>query len=171
MKTFTSSVWGMEVVVTTDDNNLITNVTSEGEQMNTGFTNEDGEFECWSEGEFEELVEDLSESYGEEFTFIVGVFKKVFTTQTEVREFLVANGIHAGLARAIVCEYLEYDNEEGNDNLQRYNEETGEAEAYTMTEEEVLDFMRTNGDDDFEVMEDGIYFDGEHTHDLQGFHI
>lgn len=98
---------------------------------------------------------------------------KTFTTQTEVREFLVANGIHAGLARAIVCEYLEYDNKEGNDNLQRYNEETGEAEAYTMTEEEVVDFMRT--DEDLVInsidMEEGIYFDGEHTHDLNGFHI
>lgn len=96
---------------------------------------------------------------------------KTFTKRAEVIEHFVANGIHAGIAKALVTEYLEYDNKEGNDNLQRYNEETGEAEAYTMTEEEVVDFMRTNGDDDFEVMEEGIYFDGEHTHDLNGFHI
>ena len=180
MKTFTSSVWGMEVVVTTDDNNLITNVTSEGEQMNTGFTNEDGEFECWSEGEFEELVEDLSESYGEEFTFIVGAFKKVFTKRAEVIEHFVANGIHAGIAKALVTEYYDWGNYNSNPEykeeglLQQINEDDV-CEAATLTEEEADKFFASNGDD-FEVGLDDddnecILFDNEPLFDLLGNHL
>lgn len=96
----------------------------------------------------------------------------MFSTQTEVTDYLVAQGTHKGLAKAMVREYLTYDNTDDNDNLQRYNEELDDAEAFTMTESEVLDFKRTNGDDDFAIeVVDGvecITFDGEPMCDLEG---
>lgn len=143
MKMFNSSVWGMEVVVATDDNNLITNVTSDGEQMNTGFTNEDGEFECWTEGEFEELVQDLEENYGEKFSFVVGAFMKVFTKREEVVAYLGSVGKDEGLARALLHEFYNMDGAEDYYKevgmLARYNDDDV-LESVTMTEEEAVEF-------------------------------
>ena len=173
MKNFTSSVWGIEVVVTTDDNNLITNVTSDGEQMNTGFINDEGEFECWTEGEFEELVQDLEENYGEKFSFVVGAFKKLFTKRAEVIEHLVANGIHAAIAKALVTEYYDYGNYNSNPDykeeglLQRINEFGDVCEAVTLTEEEADQFFASNGGD-FKIEGEVVIFDGEPMCDLEG---
>lgn len=105
---------------------------------------------------------------------------KTFTKRAEVIEHFVANGIHAGIAKALVTEYYDYGNYNSNPEykeeglLQRINDDDV-CEAVTLTEEEADQFFASNGSD-FEVGLDDddnecILFDNEPSFDLQGFHI
>lgn len=105
---------------------------------------------------------------------------KTFTKRSEVIEHFVANGIHAGIAKALVTEYYDWGNYNSNPEykeeglLQRINDDDI-CEAVTLTEEEADQFFASNGCD-FEVMEDDdgnecILFDGEPSHDIRGNYL
>lgn len=94
---------------------------------------------------------------------------KVFGTITEVVNYLVSGGMHAGVARAMVLEYLTYDNADDNDLLQREGAD-GKAEAFTMKRDEIAEF-KWDVQDEFEVTDEGIEFDGELMFDLQGNYL
>lgn len=105
---------------------------------------------------------------------------KTFTKRAEVIEHFVANGIHAGIAKALVTEYYDYGNYNSNPEykeeglLQRINDDDV-CEAVTLTEEEADQFFASNGSD-FEVGEgddanEYILFDGELSFDLQGNYL
>ena len=106
---------------------------------------------------------------------------KTFTKRADVIEHFVANGIHAGIAKALVTEYYDFGNynsdpeyvEEGL--LQRINEFGNVCEAATLTEEEADQFFASNGSD-FEIGLDDddnecILFDNEPSFDLQGNYL
>lgn len=106
---------------------------------------------------------------------------KTFTKREEVVGHFVANGIHAGIAKALVTEYFKYGNynsdpdykEEGL--LQRINEFGNVCEAVTLTKEEADQFFASNGSD-FEVGKDDdgnecILFDSEPVCDLEGNYL
>lgn len=105
---------------------------------------------------------------------------KTFTKRAEVIEHFVANGIHAGIAKALVTEYYDWGNynsdpeykEEGL--LQRINN-NDVCEAVTLTEKEADKFFASNGSD-FEVWLDDegnecILFDGEPSFDINGDYL
>lgn len=72
---------------------------------------------------------------------------KTFTKRGEVIEHFVANGIHAGIAKALVTEYYDWGNYNSNPDykeeglLQRINDDDV-CEAATLTEEEADQFLR-----------------------------
>lgn len=95
----------------------------------------------------------------------------MFSTQTEVVGYLVAQGTHKGLAKAIVREYLYYSENDADDLLSRFGE-NDERIIVSLNEAEAYEFWLTNGDDDFKIeVVDGlecITFDGEPMCDLEG---
>ena len=105
---------------------------------------------------------------------------KTFTKRAEVIEHFVANGIHAGIAKALINEYYSFGNYNSNPEykeeglLQQINDDDV-CEAATITEEEADKFFASNGSD-FEVGLDDddnecILFDNEPSFDLQGNYL